>query len=113
MRTGNQGDRMGLGESVVMAEPSEPIDNEKGDAQHVWDDEEEAVQYNYRLACKKIKPGLFTRFIRFQNGFLNYMGVDIIPIIFRSDWSYLMNFRVIGVVKSKSAKLIFCRNRKI
>jgi len=47
MRTGNQGDRMGLGETVVMTEPSEPIDNEKGDGQHVWDDEEESVQYNY------------------------------------------------------------------
>lgn len=48
MRTGNQGDRMGLGDTVVMTEPSEPIDNEKGDGQHVWDDEEESVQYNYR-----------------------------------------------------------------
>ena len=48
MRTGNQGDRMGLGDTVVMTEPSEPIDNEKGDGQHVWDDETESVQYNYR-----------------------------------------------------------------
>ena len=43
---------MGLGqESVAMAEPSEPIDTgESGHGQKVWDDEEEAVNYNYSWA---------------------------------------------------------------
>ena len=41
---------MGLGgESVMMAEPTEPIDGgENGKGQKVWDDETEQVQYNYR-----------------------------------------------------------------
>ena len=43
---------MGLGqESVAMTEPSEPIDaGESGHGQKVWDDEEEAVNYNYSWA---------------------------------------------------------------
>ena len=32
------------------------------------------------------------------------------PCTFRSDWSYFMNFRVIGVIKSNSTKISFCRN---
>jgi len=49
IRNGGQGDRMGLGtETVVMTEPSQPLDGgESGKGQKVWDDEEETVQYNY------------------------------------------------------------------
>lgn len=52
IRSGSQGDRMGLGqESVAMTEPSEPIDaGESGGGQKVWDDEEEQVNYNYSWA---------------------------------------------------------------
>ena len=32
-----------------MTEPSEPIDGGEGGGQKVWDDEDEAVTYNYRL----------------------------------------------------------------
>ena len=43
---------MGLGQTdtVIMTEPSEPMDGgESGkDGQKVWDDESEGVQYNYR-----------------------------------------------------------------
>merc|ERR1712106_10742 len=52
IRSGSQGDRMGLGgESVAMTEPSEPIDaGESGHGQKVWDDEEDQVNYNYSWA---------------------------------------------------------------
>ena len=33
----------------------------------------------------------------------SYWGVSIIPITFRSDWSYFINFRVIALIKSISA----------
>ena len=54
IRNGGQGDRMGLGtETVVMTEPSQPLDGgESGKGQKVWDDEEEAVQYNYRYCTQ-------------------------------------------------------------
>ena len=49
-----QGDRLGIGgESVAMTEPSEPIDGGENGGQKVWDDEDEAVAYNYRYAFRK------------------------------------------------------------
>lgn len=48
IRNSSQGDRLGLGqEAVAMSEPSEPIDAGESGGQKVWDDEEEAVTYNY------------------------------------------------------------------
>ena len=41
---------MGLGgeESIVMTEPSEPVDGGESGGQKVWDDEGDQVAYNYR-----------------------------------------------------------------
>jgi len=48
LRNSSQGDRLGIGgESVAMTEPSEPIDGGENGGQKVWDDEDEAVAYNY------------------------------------------------------------------
>jgi hypothetical protein len=48
-RTGSQGDKLGLGgDSVIMSEPSAPIDGGEKGTQNVWDDEEDQVAYNYR-----------------------------------------------------------------
>ena len=53
-----QGDRLGIGgESVAMTEPSEPIDGGESGGQKVWDDEDEAVAYNYRFFYR-LKPSL-------------------------------------------------------
>ena len=50
IRNGGQGDRMGIGgDTVMMTEPSEPLDGgEDGKGQKVWDDESDSVAYNYR-----------------------------------------------------------------